>query len=724
MSLQVTRWTVDYGNGTIKEVRVPHAWRQDVDVRWEGPAIYKTLIDVPVRPTKLRFNGVSYACKVLINGKQVAFHEGVWDAFEVVLTPFRGKRVELEVQVIKNGGATYPVKKTLAGFLPYVYHTFGGIFRPVEIVDEAEPLTKMPGERAPFEDYMRGILHWGWYPEIGHCHPGAEQIAEELDYVQSLGFNTVKFCLWLPPHQYIEEMHARGMHAWIELPLWMPDACLFDSPSTEVELDAIVRQYAHHPNVVAWTLGCEFGSAPAEFREKWVKKLQALTRCQLIKDNSGGAEMYGGDPREYGTFYDFHPYGDAQFFPSLLDSLSTGPREKEKSFLGETMDHDVHRDIEQIGETMPFWASALAELNDQGVRWQYDMPKFISENRFVNEAKVSRHKELMASSVDKALFVRKHLVEQLRSKGDFNGYVLTGLRDTPISSSGILTDWARKRYTPDQFTTWNSDQVLFLIPARNPRWIRGGNRMGYSDLYNVFADRPTLIRIGYAGSATTGSAIWTLKTLNGKPIQEGIAEPTSAEGEPIQIASVFLDSLAPGSYLFHCEFGGAQNTWEIHAHYSLTFEDCSLLVSDDRMNDVKFGKDGVPIALGWRDFLRERVGQPMIVLVDGQGGLPMPYWRECITQGFGLSWEERLAVCPDQVLDPEWLARLSDVEVLETRIDTRTYVETAYTVRVGDTILTTYRPYGGLGTQPNGLSINPAGQTLLRRLVDLIHPVF
>ena len=571
---------------------------------------------------------------------------------------------------------------------------------------------------------MRGILHWGWYPEIGHCHPDAAMIEKELNYVQSLGFNTVKFCLWLPPHGYLEEMANRNMNAWIELPLWLPDSSVFESSAVDAEIDAIIRQYAHHENIVAWTLGCELNNAPAEYREKWVKKLQALTRCQLIKDNSGGSEMYGGDPREFGTFYDFHPYADTQFFPPLVDSLSTGPRGVGKAFLGETLDHDVHRDIEQIGETMPFWASALAELNDKGVRWQYDLPQFVSESRFVNEAKSSRHKELMSASIDKALFVRKHNVEQLRSKSDFNGYVLTGLRDTPISSSGILTDWARERYEADQFSSWNADQVLYLIPSRNPRWIRGGNRVGYSDLYNYFADKPILIRLGYAGAETNGSAIWTLKTLNGRPIQEGIAEPTSASGSPTQIASVFLESLDPGSYLFHCEFGGAQNTWEIHSHLSLSFEDCTLLAADDRFEGVKFGKEGLHIAAGWRDFLRERIGQPMIVLVEGQGGLAMPYWRECITQGFGLSWEERLAVCPDQALDPDWLSRLDDVEILETRIDTRTYVENAYIARIGETILTTYRPYGGLGTQPNGLVINPAGQSLLRRLVDLVHPIF
>jgi hypothetical protein len=632
MSLQVTRWTVDYGNGTIKEVRVPHAWRQDVDVRWEGPAIYKTVIDAPVRSTKLRFNGVSYACKVFINGVQVLRHEGIWDSFEIPLTPYRGKRIEIEVQVTKNGGAQYPVKKTLSGFIPYVFQTFGGIFRPVEIVDETNSLTHQPAEKAIFDGYMRGILHWGWYPELGHCHPDESIITKELDYVQSLGFNTVKFCLWLPQHDYLEEMARRNMHAWLELPLWLPDSTIFDSPGADAELDSMIRQYAHHENVLAWTLGCELGNAPAEYREKWVKKLQALTRCPLIKDNSGGAEMYGGDPREFGTFYDFHPYADIQFFPPLVDSLTTGSRVGGKAFLGETLDCDVHRDIEQIGETMPFWASALGELNDKGVRWQYDLPTFLSDNRFANEAKVSRHKELMASSIDKALFVRKHSIEQLRSKSDFDGYVLTGMRDTPISSSGIQTDWARERYSTEQFTSWNSDSILYLIPARNPRWTRGGNRPGYSDLYNFFADKPILIRIGYAGVETSGSAIWTLKTLSGKPIQEGIAEPTLTRGCPTQIANVFIESLAPGSYVFHCEFDGAKNSWEIHSHLPLTFEDCQLTFADDRFDNVAFGKEGLPVIVGWREFLRERMGQPMIVLVEGQGGVAAPYWRECITQ--------------------------------------------------------------------------------------------
>lgn len=719
MNLQVTRWIVDYGSGRVKEIRVPHAWRQDVDVRWEGPVSYRTLIDVPIKPSKMRFWGVSYACEIIINGKRVHNHKGIWDAFDVSLADYRGKRVEIEVKVTKNGCETYPVKSTLAGFLPYVFNTFGGIFRPVEIVEESEPLSQPAGETVPLPHSVRGILHWGWYPDLGHCHPSPETIDSELDYVQSLGFNMVKFCLWLPPHNYLTAMHERGMVAWLELPLWLPSSGVFDSQSVDNELEAVVRQYGHHENIVAWTLGCELENAPAEYREKWVKKITALTRCPLVKDNSGGAEMYGGDPREFGTFYDYHPYAEAHQFLPLLESLRNGPRAGLPILLGETVDHDVHRDLEQIAETMPFWASALGELNDQGVRWQYDMPKFLATNRFAHEAEPSGHKKLMQQSVQKALFVRQHVVEQIRGCADIQGYVLTGLRDTPISSSGIQTDWGRKRYTPDQFESWNAESVLFLIPRRDPRWTRGGNRVAYADLYNFFEHQPALINVGFAGPATGASAIWKLATDTGKVLFEGTGEFQETAGHPSGVATIFFQDLDAGNYVLECEFGTARSEWRIFVHTPASFDDCSLHWTDDRFKGIKFGSEGIPIVPGWRECVRSRVGERMVVLIDGEGGLPAPYWRECITQGFMMSWQERLAVCPDQVIDANWLELLGDAKWLETRIDTRTYEETPYIARIGDTILTTYRPQGGHGTQPNGLFASPSGQSLLRRLVDI-----
>lgn len=713
--MQVTRWTVDYGEGRLKEIRVPHSWRQDVDVRWEGPVSYKTLIDVPFKPSKLRFHGVSYLAEVHIDGHHEMTHEGIWDAFEVPLTAYRGKRVELEVRVTKNGGSTYPVKQTLSGFLPYVFHTFGGIFRPVEIVDESTPLTLPATSVNVPEEYLRGILHWGWYPELGHCHPTAEMIDQEIAVIQKLGFNTVKFCLWLPPHQYLQRLEEKGLYAWIELPLWLPEGDVFSNPRIENELEQIVRQYAHHSNVVAWTLGCELQNSPPEFRDKWVKKIQALTKCPWVKDNSGGAEMYGGDPREFGTFEDFHPYGEAHFLPQMFESLSLGPRTAKPILLGETIDHDVHRDLAQVAETMPFWASAMRELNDQGVRWQYDLPKFLSTNRFAHEPETNRHQELMQLSIEKALFVRKHTVEQLRSREDFAGYILTGMRDTPISSSGILTDWNRERYSPEQFKSWNGDQVLFLIPMRDPRWTRGGNRPAYRDLYNFFADESNLVKVGIAGFSGEGSAIWKLIDSRGQSVQEGIEPQQNVSTKPTQVAEIHLPKVPVGTYKLQVEFAESLNEWEMTFHPKSDFSNIQLSTLDDRLSSIQFGTNGVKLFVGP---LPESIdySQRQMFIVEGRGTTPMSYWRESF-QIDAMPFHQALAVAPDCALDSEIIGKC---EWLETRVDTRTYQEYPMIAKRENTVFTTYRVYGGHGTQPNGLVANPSGQSLLRKLSELV----
>ena len=731
MSQQVTRWTVDYGDGRIKEVRVPHAWKQDVDVRWEGPAVYKTLIDVPFRETKLVFHGVSYLAEVHVDGHHLATHEGIWDAFEVDLEQFKGKRIEVQVRVTKNGGPTYPVKETLSGFIPYVYHTFGGIFRSVELCDgiASKPIDK----KHSFDGMMRGILHWGWYPELGHCHPTKDIIEKEISYTASLGFNTVKFCLWLPPHEYLEMLHQRKMHAWIELPLWLPHGDLY--AKADAELDRIVRQYAHHPNIVAWTLGCEMQNAPVEFREKWVKKIQTLTKCDWVKDNSGGAEMYGGDPREFGTFEDFHPYAEAHFFPPLLDSLRLGPRKPKPILLGETCDHDVHRDLAQVADTMPYWASAMKELNDQGVRWQYDIPKFLASNRFAHYPDDSHHESLMQKSIQKALSVRKHVVEQIRSRSDYEGYVLTGFRDTPISSSGILTDWARERYKPEQFLSWNSDSILFLIQQRDPRWTRGGNRTAYRDQYNMVAGEPLLIKVGFRGKPQASSAIWKVLNEFSHVVAEGIGEPVEVNGAPHEVLQAYLPSLIEGRYQFHCEFGSTTNDWTFYVHDKPIFDASNqngffLLSPNDAFEGIKFStnEEGIAITTQWNQTAQDRhsAGKPTIVLCQDHGTVAKTYFRECIHETLQagapkLPFEQALAVAPDLALETKWLKSIDPAFTgIENRIDTRTYEEHWMIAKSKQTIFTTYRVQGGHGAQPNGLAANIVGQVLLKQLSQLI----
>jgi hypothetical protein len=680
MIRKLSEWTVDYGDGPIP-VQVPHSWRQEVPVEWEGPAVYRTAIDLqPWAQPVLRFWGVSYACEVWVDGALALRHAGIWDSFDVAL-PAGRESVAVEVRVTKNGGASDPVAEVLSGFLPFVFQTFGGIFREVWVGEGFEPLERpVPASRAAvrgrqvFFDgqpvFLRGLLHWGWYPELGHPNPSAEGIAAEIRQAQELGFKLVKFCLWLPPHRYLEQLAEAGLMAWIELPLWDPAPSKLAEMTAEVE--RIVRQYAHHANVVAWTAGCELGHRVSHsVRRELFEMVAARTGCPLVKDNSGGSEMYGADLREYGTFEDFHPYCDLPFYPDVLDSLTSDPATGRPIVLGEFNDIDVHRDLPAIrGE---YWASSDADLNAQGVRWQFDLPSVLDSFSWSTE----RHARLMASSREKALFIRKTVHESVRARAAISGYVVTGWRDTPISSAGFFDDFGQARFSAEECAAWNGPDCLFLIPARRPPWVHGGNRAGWRDPVNHFAG-PIQFRVGLASEAGyEGEVRWTFGEATGT---WAVSVPALAS---VRVGTIDLDDVPPGEYVLTVESNRTRNSW-------------SIWVVENGSTDMG-----------------------SVVLVGDERSEPMPFWREAAYEFVGLEdfaeqWARWQPISGDRAIP---LDRLPEgAEVLMRRIDTRTYRESAVIARCGEKIWTTTRPFGGLGNQPTGLEVNPAGVALLRAL--------
>lgn len=85
----------------------------------------------------VRFQGVSYWCRVLCNGQKVTEHEGIWDAFSADITEniTEGKN-RLEVVLIKpnfDKDSEYYFRSVLFGFIPDVMLPFGGIWRDVTL---------------------------------------------------------------------------------------------------------------------------------------------------------------------------------------------------------------------------------------------------------------------------------------------------------------------------------------------------------------------------------------------------------------------------------------------------------------------------------------------------------------------------------------------------------------------------------------------------------------
>lgn len=751
---RIERWTVQYPDSTEERpVSVPHAWNQDVAVAEEGPAIYRTLVEVPPEGAFLLFHKVSYEAEVSVEGVPVETHRGLWDAFSIPLSKWAGRNVHVEVRVTKNGGTRFPVRDVASGFLPFVFNTFGGIYGDVELwPGHTDPIVQLESpsrapqrvavegprifvEGRPF--YIRGLLHWGWYPEVGHPNPPEATMRKEVLSAKALGFNLVKFCLWIPPHRYLEILAEEGMEAWIELPLWDPSPDETALAAMGAEMERIVRQYRRHRNVVVWTVGCELNtSTPADFRERLTASVKNLSGAMLVKDNSGGAEMYGGDLREFGDFNDFHPYCDTPFYPSVLDSLLPGPRVPMPTLLGEFNDLDVHRDLAKIQDETPYWASALPELNAQGVRWKHDLADVVRSSRFAEEPRVNRHGNLMEASRSQAVFVRKTVQEAVRSRDAIGGTVLTGWRDTPVTSSGVFDDWGNPRFSREEMGTWNGPTCLYLIPNRRPPWIRGGNRPGYLDSLNLFEGQ-VFWRVGiHSEHDVSGRGLWHIEDGGGTTVARGVLNDSSVPAlTSREIGQIDWQDAKAGEYRLTVELGDAKNSWPVwivpppdlaSAGSWEVYDPSGVLDGIDVAQGDGLITSRVPIDL--RAQLRD--GRNILLFMLDDGTIEVPFFREAAYEFHeALSaivplkdrWESLVAISPDRAIDPGWpeLAGL-EFETLINRIDIRTYRESPVLIRAkgeGTLIATTLRPFGGLGNQPVGVMRNAVGATLLEALM-------
>jgi len=730
--MRLSGWTVDYGDGP-KPVKLPHVWGKKVDLRWEGPAVYRIVLKPGLG--HLVFHGVSVHARVFVGDELRAEHLGIWDAFAVPVVA--EEPVEVRVEVIKNGGLRFPVSSMASGFLPYVFGTFGGIYKAVEwVADAPVPRPAAPVRTAVkgpnlFVDgkptFVRGLLHWGWYPDLRHPNPSRERCLAEAKTAREMGFNLVKFCLWVPPPEYLDVLEELGMLAWLELPVWNPGSRPEDVAQISAEIERIVLQYRHHRSIILWTIGCELGSQMSRSnRAALFGKVKALTGGALVKDSSGGAEMYGGDPVEFGDFEDFHPYCDLAHFPRVLDALR--PSSGKLVLFGECNDFDAHRDLNRIAAEKPHWASADPALNDKGVRWQNDLPDVVE--RFPMDEE--RHQKLMESSRGMKLFVHRTFQEWVRSRGCFAGSVITGWADTPISSSGWFDDWGSPRFAPEETRGFVGPDVLFLVPSRRFPWMSGGNRASASDPWHHLTGKGAL-RVGlHSERGLRGIVRWRL-ALDGDAAAAGEEAFEAAPLERCAIANINWE--APTDALGNLEVevwaGGeptAASSWPI------------MVVSPEINTDAwsltdKLGVfDGTPFAGGpnlvateMPNDWEERLVGGSRVIVFASGGLARPAFREAAYEfpdpGFdallGGRWPTLLMTMGDRALSPGSLPE--DAQPLMLRIDARTYEERPVAVRIrrgeGELIVTTLRPYGGFGCQPPSLASNPAGMYLLRGLL-------
>ncbi len=880
-------WEFALGEGSPwGQIWVPGCWEaQGFSKAIDGPARYRRQILVPEdwagQQIWLEFDAVSYACTVFWNGHEAGRHRGMWSPFALDVTGAArpGQVNTLEVEVYKPGQC-YPMRSCMAGFLPDVATTFGGIWQPVrlralttgldhlhiaveaekgelraqcQVVDkdgtrgislEAEvrcqeqvvatlslPVgpsgwvdAKMPlpealmwspehpvlyrvclravrggqvvavasrrlgirsltaqGQQLLLNGQpicLRGVLSWGWDPERIAPLFSAEQARAEIQQVRELGFNLIKLCLFVPNQVYFDVADEEGMLLWQEWPLWQPEVTDELRASAPGEYAAYMELTRHHPSVVLYSLGCELGR---DVDEALLRDLDNTVRHAmqpagtpapgvLFCDNSGSGEAYEGLALDLSDFSDYHPYCDLNYLEPLLNHWHRDWKRPRPLILGEFCDSDDLRDFEAIvqahGGRKPWWmtpelplyparpeAKALVEAQERlaganlGFSWQ----------------------EVIAVARAQSLTVRKFALETIRRRAEVQGYVITGLRDTPIASSGVLDDLGQPKWPAEVFRCFNSDTVLTLDVPRRRKWEHGGDRPDPLDPYNWWAGSQLCLHViaNHTGRPVpAGSALfWRVRDQRGQWVAEGqeAVPGCVAPGQPCELGEVVFTtpetSRAESLQLEVSWDGGYEqfsNVWNLWCYPRPAWWPAGLVVYDpvgclegitellptarlvEALAQAPEPRVAVVAVLDsevqawlWR-------GGKVLLLQQGDRPLPAqrgPFWREAIKlfphhplwelfPHNGFADLQFWGLATDTMLEADRLAEvlpgLQGVNPIMRRLDARQLYVREYILEAqvghGWLLACTLRLQGGYGAAPTG-SRNVAGCYLLWALL-------
>ena len=310
--------------------------------------------------------------------------------------------------------------------------------------------------------FVRGSLHWGFYPELISIVPNEKQIRKEFTDLKKAGFNLVKVCMFTFPKRFYEIADEMGMLIWQEYPLWLT----FPKSDDAGPHDNIIREYRewfkydrNHPSVILRDLTCEAVDMNQELTRTIYNMAKTMTGNALIEDNSA----YLNTPLS--DFHDGHFYWELDaHYQNVGGWAIPGIRgiTPLKPFIGgEDFDMDTYRDMPAIrrefikGGVVPWW------LNNSNFKLQETMEKDI-----INRDYPDLSSELIGKQRLHSIATRKALIEEYRRFPEIAGYVVTHIRDNPLTRPGFYDDLGNPKWKPETWRRFTGDRVMILHSER------------------------------------------------------------------------------------------------------------------------------------------------------------------------------------------------------------------------------------------------------------------
>jgi hypothetical protein len=389
---------------------------------------------------------------------------------------------------------------------------------------------------------VRGVLNWGYYPPRLAPNPDEEVFRKDLEFARGLGFNLMKFCLWVPPRRYLELADEMGFLTWAEYPTWHPQLTKPNLPELTREFAEFFAHDRNHPSVILRSLTCETGpGADLAVIQALYDLAHRMVPGSVVEDDSS----WIGWNRVH-DFYDDHPYGNNHTWVATLNRLNEhvrthGPK---PLLLGEAIAVDTWVDreplLKRVGKERPFWLPGFFEDNG---RWLERMGKLTGSEGL---------DRLAADSRRYALLMRKYQIETFRREVPEGGYVVSVLRDFPLAGMGLL-DYLDRPKWPRADWAWQGDTLLILKPAADRRTFAGGEKLRGEVLISHFGPQKrekNTLTVSVVEAGPNGREIGRVeKTVSGQEpgtLTKGIALdvplPDVARPMPLLVRASLRDS--------------------------------------------------------------------------------------------------------------------------------------------------------------------------------------
>jgi len=583
-----------------------------------------------------------------------------------------------------------------------------------------------------------------------------------------MGFNLIKLCLFVPNQTYYQVADEEGMLLWQEWPLWQPEMTPELREIIPREYSEMVKLTHHHPSIVIQSLGCELNRS---MDESLLGELDSVVREQttgtLICDNSGSGESYGGLDIDFSDFTDYHPYYDLHYFEPLLDNWRRDWQDPRPWIFGEFCDSDTIRDVGEIirdnGGQKPWWMTTENPIT----RWRSESKAMLEVQERLAHANLDFSTiELIQTSYAQSMIERKYTLELLRRRKGIRGYVITGLRDTPISTSGIWDDFLQSKWDPAEFCKVNDDAILCIDVTRRRRWHHGGDRPDRLDIYNHWSGSSINWFVIFSSTGrdiSTGCQVmWSLTDAEENLYREGRFEatPPSEPGNPGVIGLIYCklpDVEIPTELKFQITLEGTgetiTNSWSIWVYPQITgipekigiFDPASIMDEwggwlnhiPRIMNDSDLSGFDIILTTIWTSDLEVYVNNVgnVILIQQGDGPFPTrrcPFWRESVVlfnqhpiwNGFDrpINADMRFfGVASDRTFVNQQLSSVipagMEINPIIRRLDAREFHVSDYlfeaNIGKGKLLGCSLKLQGGVGAQPYGFERNVVGSWLL-----------